>query len=112
MKKRIGSKLYNTDTAICVLPDQHLYRAQKMQTYFRFDGETITPVDYETAVKMITEGGGNEDILTGHKASRKGLTVINVSAQAADHLSAYCRANNLMIKKVIEDFIYSLSIDK
>ena len=111
MKKRIGSKLYNTDTAICVLPDQHLYRAQKMQTYFRFDGETITPVDYEEAVKMITEGGGNEDILTGHKASHKGYTVINVSTSAADRLAAYSRKTGIPMKKIIEDYINSLSIE-
>lgn len=111
MKKRIGSKLYNTDTAICVLPEQHLYRAQKMQTYFRYDGETIIPVDYDEAVKMLSEGGGADGIMTGHKASHKGCTVINVSPGAADHLAAYSRKTGISMKKIIEDYIYSLSIE-
>ena len=110
MKKRIGSKLYNTDTAICVLPDQHLYRAQKMQTYFRFDGETITPVDYETAVKMLADGGA-DDILTGHKASRKGYSSIGITPSAADRLAAYSRKTGIPMKKIIEDYIESLSIE-
>lgn len=110
MKKRIGTKLYDTETAICVLPDQHLYRTQKKQTYFLYDGETITPVTYEDAVKMLTDGGA-DDSLTGHKASHKGMTVINVSPSAADRLAAYSRKTGIPMKKIIEDYINSLSIE-
>ena len=34
MKKRIGTKLYDTDTAIAVIPEKNLYRTQKKQTFF------------------------------------------------------------------------------
>lgn len=106
MKKRIGSKLYDTDTAICIDPEKGLYRAQHKQTYFLFDGEKITPVDYSDAVKMVTAMGG--DHLLKHKPDVKGNGKINVSASHLDRLAEYCRTHGISQKKLIEDFIDSL----
>ena len=107
MKKRIGSKLYDTDTAICVIPEKGLYRAQKKQTYFLFDGEKITPIEYEEAAKMITAMWGGD--MLKHKAYGRGKnSSIHVSADLVDRLAVYCRRNGVSQKKVIEDFIRSL----
>ena len=107
MKKRIGSKLYDTDTALCILPDRGLYRTQRNQTYFLFDGEKITPVEYDDAAEMIREAGGGDHLLV-HRPDVKGNSRVNISAAAADRLAAYCRAHGVTQKKVIEDFIDSL----
>ena len=113
MKRRIGTKLYDTETAITVLPEMNLYRAQKNQTYFLFDGAEITPIDYQEAQKMIVQSGNEELMkLLSKTPNSKGQCAIMVSASAADHLSAYCREQNVTQKKVIENFIFSLQVTK
>ena len=108
MRKRIGSKLYDTDTAIKIIPEINLYRAQRKQTYFYFDGLEITPVDFLEAEKLLTKYGLNNYLK--HKSSVKGQTHIAISAASADRLSTYCRENNVTQKKVIEDYIDTLEI--
>ena len=108
MKKRIGTKYYNTETAICVLPEIGLYRTQKKQTYFFFDGKEITPISYDEAVKIITEHGGADNIRFNHTPTDKGRATISIPAQYVDKLAAYCRRNNVSQVKVITDFIDSL----
>lgn len=111
MKKRLGTKLYNTDTAILVLPEKNLYRQSWGQTYFFFDGKTITPVDYEDAEKIILESNDSKAILTlTRKADKQGDTNIRISAASADRLALYCRQNQVTQKKVIEDYIDTLPI--
>lgn len=111
MKKRIGSKLYDTDTALCVIPEKGLYRQASRQTYFLFDGEKITPVEYDTAAEMIKQyGGDDERAFLKRKGDKYHLTTIQISADVADHLSAYCRSHGVSQKIVIEDFISSLEI--
>ena len=111
MKKRIGTKLYDTETAIYVIPEKNLMRAQKNQTYFYFDGKEIIPVEYETARRLIIDSGKPELLeLLSHKTNKSGQVAIMVSASSADHLSAYCRENGVTQKKVIEDFIATLPI--
>ena len=109
MKKRIGSKLYDTDTALCVLPDKGLYRTQHNQTYFLYDEKTITPVSYDEAAEMLTAAGG-QHILTNRRPDYKGRSSIAVSVSAANRLAAYCRKHGISQKQVIEDFINSLEI--
>lgn len=110
MKKRIGSKLYDTDTALCILPEKGLYRAQRNQTYFLFDGAQITPVSYDQAAEMISATGDGGHLLK-HRPDPKGRSKIAVSAAAADHLAAYCRAHNVSQISVVEEFIYSLPLE-
>lgn len=111
MKKRIGSKLYDTDSAIIIIPDKNLYRTKRNQTYFIFDGSNITPLDYQEAEQLINDFGDSETMkYLSHKPDPKGRTKINISAASADRLSAYCRENNVTQKKVIEDYIDTLEI--
>lgn len=105
MKKRIGTKLYNTDTAVCVLPDLNLYR-QNIQTYFIFDEHEIKPIDYAEAESILKEHG--LDNLAKRKPARNGVTSLHVSPSAADRLAAYCRSHNVTQKKVLEEFIATL----
>lgn len=107
MKKRIGTKLYDTDTAICVLPDHGLYRTKKNQTYFLFDGKQITPVEYDQAAEMITAAGAGDHLLK-HKPDIKGRGKISVSAASMDRLAAYCRRHGVSQVSIIEAFIDSL----
>lgn len=106
MKKRIGTKLYDTDTAICIDAGKGLYRTQRNQTYFLFDGEKITPVEYTEAAEMITAMGGDD--LLRHRPDARGRGKIAVSAAAVDRLAEYCRTHGISQKKLIEDFIDSL----
>jgi hypothetical protein len=110
MKKRIGTKIYDTESAILVLPEKGLYRAQKKQTYFLFDGETITPVEYDQAAEMITAAGGG-DLLKHKPLGRGNNSTLNVSAPAADRLAEYCRRHGVSQKKVLEDFISNLPLE-
>ena len=112
MKKRIGTIEYNTDTAIVIIPEKDLYRAQKKQTYFLFDGKSITPLTYQEAEKMIHETN-NPDIEKFLKRvpNNKGLSGVFISAASVDKLSAYCRRHKVTQKEVIEDFIKSLPDD-
>lgn len=107
MKKRIGSKLYDTDTALCIIPEKGLYRTQKNQTYFLFDGEKITPLEYADAAEMITATGEGDHLLK-HKPDVKGNSRVNISSAYADRLAEYCRRHGVSQKQVIEAFIDSL----
>ena len=107
MKKRIGTKLYDTETAICIDAEKGLYRTQRKQTYFMFDGKQITPIEYAEAVEMVTAMGG--DHLLKHKPYGRGNNAsIAVTASYVDRLAEYCRTHGISQKKLIEKFIDSL----
>lgn len=106
MKKRIGSKLYNTDTAICVIPELKLYKQNGRQTYFIFDESNITPVEFSKAESMLKEYGLLK--LTKRKPSKTNEASLHISPDAADRLSSYCRSHNVTQKKVLEQFIATL----
>ena len=108
MKKRIGTKLYDTDTAVLVLPENNLYRTQKNQTYFTFDGQTITPVEFDQAAEMISTAGAGDDLLK-RRPNYKGKSTISISAEYATRLAAYCRRHNVSQISVIEAFIDELT---
>ena len=111
MRKRIGTKLYDTDKGVLVLPDINLYRQPLGRSFYYFDGEKITPIPYDEAEKIIFESGNETAIASLYrKPNYKGDTHIAISAASADRLSAYCRENNVTQKKVIEDYIDTLEI--
>lgn len=111
MKKRIGTKLYNTDNAVCILPEQNLYRAKHMRTYWIWDGgDQITPVSFETATEMINKYGADADKAELiRRGDHRGRSSVTISAEHAEKLTAYCKSHNLNQKKVIENFIDSLT---
>lgn len=108
MKKRIGTKLYDTDKAELILPSAGLYKQSNKQTYFYYDGMTITPVKYDDALNLLQAAGIGD--LAKHSADCNSRAKIGISPEAADHLSSYCRAHNVTQKKIIEDYIYTLEI--
>lgn len=112
MKKRIGTNEYDTEKAILVLqPD--LYRKLKSFVFFRFDGETITPVERDKAETMIKESGDSNamQFLQYSDKRKRGLGAVGIDFQYLDKLSAYCRRHKVTQKEVIEDFIKSLPDD-
>lgn len=112
MKKRIGTKIYDTEKGICVLPEKNLYKQPKNKTFYFYDGEIITPVDYDTAADMI-RGASNPELLSilTRKADVKGDTCIKITVKHADKLAEYSRRVGISQKKIIENFIDSLSIE-
>ena len=112
MKKRIGSKLYDTERGIPVLPEQNLYKQPSKKTFYLFDGETITPISYEEAYNMV-RGAGKEDLLDklGRKPDSRGNCSLKVSTEHADKLFEYSRITGIPQKTLLEQFIDSLSID-
>ena len=113
MKKRIGSKLYDTARGIPVLPELNLYKQPSKKTFYLFDGETITPISYDEAHDMILRAG-REDLLgiLGRKSDPKGNSCIKISAEHANKIAEYSRITGIPQKTLIEQFIDSLSIEK
>ena len=109
MKKRIGTKLYDTDTAVLLIPEINLYRTQRKQTYFYFDGIEINPIEHSEAERLLKQYG--LDSYLKHKSSTKGQSHIAVPAASADRLSAYCRRHNVTQTEVIKNYIDSLPDD-
>ena len=107
MKKRIGTKDYNTDTAILVLPDINLFRKSHSFDFFYFDGNTITPIEYDVAKEILIQSGKEEFLY--RKPTKDGFVNIGISAPYANQLSEYCRKNNKSLKEVIESIIENLS---
>ena len=109
MKKRIGSKLYDTEKGIPVLPDQHLYKQPNKRTFYLFDGETITPIEFDQAEHMIREAGDPELLqYTTIKFDVRGCTKVGVDAAHFMKLSEYARRTGVSMKSLIEGFIDSL----
>ena len=109
MKKRIGSKLYDTDKGILVLPDQHLYKQPNKRTFYIFDGATITPIEFDQAAEMIRQAG-DPDLLQyiDVKSDIRGCTKLGVSIGHYRKLSEYSRRTGVSMKSLIEGFIDSL----
>ena len=109
MKKRIGTKLYDTDTAIRIIPEQNLYKQAKNRTFFLFDGEKITPIDYEQAAEIITNTGDpNLKKYLYVKPSNRGCATLAVTIDRYYKLEKYAKEHGVSMKKVIEDFIDTL----
>lgn len=113
MKKRIGTKLYDTDKAIPVLPEQGLYKQPNKRTFFLYDGEKITPIDYDTAADMIKQAE-NPDLLQylEVKQNSRGCASQMISIDKYNRLAAYAKKVGRSQKAIIEEFIDSLSIDE
>lgn len=116
MKKRIGLKFYDTDNGIKVLQDpgtgKNLYKQHNKRTFYLFDGETITPVTFDQAEKMI-KGAGSPDLLQflEIKADVRGCTKIGVTVNHYNKIQAYAARRGLSIKYIIESYIDSLPED-
>lgn len=109
MKKRIGSKLYDTEKGIPVLPEKNLYKQPAKRTFYLFDGEKITPVSYEDAAEMI-RGAGNDDLLKylEVKPSNRGCVTLSVTVDRYQKLGRYAHAKGISMKSIIEKFIDDL----
>lgn len=109
MKKRIGSKLYDTEKGIPVLPDQHLYKQPNKRTFYLFDGETITPISFEEAAEMIRGAGlPDPDRFLDVKPDARGCTKIGVTVGHYNKLERYAKLRGISMKSVIEAYIDSL----
>lgn len=113
MKKRIGTKIYDTDKGIPVIPEIGLYKQPLKKTFYLFDGGTITPLSFEET-QNVMKGAGRDDLLSMLKRSHdaKGVTNLRIKAESVDKLAAYSRAVGRSMKSIIEDYIDSLSIEK
>ena len=113
MKKRIGTKLYDTDTAICVLPEKNLYKQAKNRTFFTFDGAVITPLTFEAAAEIIRETG-NPDLVSylQVKPSNRGCATLAVTVDRYYKLERYAKSRGVSMKSVIEAFIDDLTANE
>ena len=114
MKKRIGTKIYDTEKGISVLPELGLYKQPKNRTFYLFDGEKITPISYDEAENMV-RGAGREDLLSNlfhRKADYRGCSNVQISIEHTEKLSAYSRKVGKSMKSIIEAYIDSLSVEK
>ena len=109
MKKRIGSKIYDTEKGIPVLPEKGLYKQPKNRTFYLFDGEQITPVAFDYAAEMI-RGAGNPEAekLLYVKTDPRGCARLVVTVDRYYKLERYAKAHNVSMKSIIEAYIDSL----
>lgn len=112
MKKRIGTKLYDTEKGIPVIPEAGLYKQPNKKTFYLFDGEKITPINYAEAETMI-RGAGNPELLKffENKPSNRGCVTVTITLEKYKKLEQFARAENKSMKSIIEDFIDSLSME-
>ena len=112
MKKRIGSKLYDTEKGIPVMPEIGLYKQPSKRTFYLFDGEKITPVEFDQAKEWIM-GAGRADLLSMFdvKTDNRGSVRMAISAEHYEKLSKLSRISGISCKKLIENYIDSLSIE-
>lgn len=113
MKKRIGTKVYDTEKGIPVIPEAGLYKQPNKRTFYIFDGEKITPLEYDQAAEMI-RGAGNPELLEllEKKPNNRGCASLTIALQQYKKLETYARCNGVSMKSVIEDYIDSLSIEE
>ena len=110
MKKRIGSKLYDTEKGIPVLPEKNLYKQPNKRTFYLFDGVTIEPLSMEQAEELI-RGEGDPDLESqylGVKTDPRGCARIAVTIDHYTKLSEYSRRTGQSMKSLVEAFIDSL----
>lgn len=111
MKKRIGSKFYDTERGIPVLPEQNLYKQPSKKTFYLFDGEKITPVSNDEAYNMVRGAGKNELLsMFENKANNRGCVTVTITLDRYYKLQQYARENNTSVKSVIEMFVDSLEM--
>lgn len=113
MKKRIGTKIYDTEKGIPVLPELGLYKQPNKRTFYLFDGEKITPVSYDEAKNMV-RGAGRDDLLEYFrvKPSNRGCITLTITVDRYYKLEQYARSRNVSMKSIIETYIDSLSVEK
>lgn len=110
MKKRIGSKLYDTEKGVPVLPEKNLFKQANKRTFYLFDGKQITPLTFDEAADMI-RGAGDPDLekYLEVKATARGCVSIGVvTADRFHKLEQYARREGRSMKSIIESFIDSL----
>lgn len=109
MRKRIGTKLYDTEAAICILPAANLYKQQNKRTFFIFDGENITPITIEQAADIIRGAGDPElEKVLQVKPSNRGCMTLGVTLDRYNKLERYARSQGRSMKSIIEEFIDGL----
>ena len=111
MKKRIGTKTYNTEKSECILPAANLYKQPLKRSFFTFDGETITPLTFDQAAEIL-RGAGDPALLSylEVKEDNRGRVRVAVDAEHYRRLSEYSRKTGISCSKLVESFIDSLDI--
>lgn len=111
MKKRIGSKLYDTEKGIPVIPARGLYKQPNKRTFYLFDGVTITPITYDEATDMI-RGAGDPELLRflEVKADSRGCTKLGITVDHYNKLQTYAAGRGVSMKALIEAYIDSLEL--
>ena len=114
MKKRIGSKLYDTDRGELILQNpitgQDLYKQPKKRSFYLFDGGTIEPLTFDQAAEIIHSKGDPElyRYLEVKPSPRGCVSVASVSLDHFRKLERYAKSNGVSMKSVIESLIDTL----
>jgi hypothetical protein len=109
MKKRIGSKIYDTEKGIPVLPEKGLYKQPKKRTFYLFDGKQITPISFDEAAEMIKGAGDpNAEAFLEVKSSDRGCVSCTITVEHYNKLQKYALSRGRSMKSIIEAYIDSL----
>lgn len=114
MKKRVGSKLYDTDNGILILQDigitgLSLYKQPKNRSFYLYDGDQITPLELDEAAELIRRAG-DPDLLRylEVKPSPKGCVTLAVTLDRYNKLNRIAATRGVSMKSIIESYIDSL----
>lgn len=114
MKKRVGSKLYDTDNGILILQDTgitglNLYKQPKNRSFYLFDGDQITPLELDEAADLIRRAG-DPALLKYLEVTPdvRGCTRVGITIDHYNKLSRIAAARGVSMKSIIESYIDSL----
>lgn len=109
MKKRIGTKIYDTEksTAVMKIGKETLYKKRTSEEFFLYGEERgFTPLEESSVIGLI----GNERYkeLTRKKGDEWGAATIAVNVSDVERLKEYARNEGRSVKSLVEEWVDGL----
>lgn len=109
MKKRIGTKIYDTEksTAVMEIGQETLYKKRTSEEFFLYGEERgFTPLEESAVIGLI----GNERYkeLTRKKGDEWGAATIAVNVSDVERLKEYARNEGRSVKSLVEEWVDGL----
>lgn len=106
MKKRIGTKIYDTEksTVVMSVGRETLYKKAKSKDFFLYGEERgFTPLEESAVIGLI----GNERYkeLTRKKGDEWGIVMLSVLLEDVERLNSYAKNEGRSVKSLVEEWV-------